>query len=99
LHEFGTQALGTQAPVPEHRVAPSALRLCEVGIEGRTLPVPSRPFDARHLTNHESTRSYLHTYVFELRLAGLSCSFLHYPHCQSLVADTRFGLATRLCHR
>jgi hypothetical protein len=46
------QALGALAPIPERRVASSAFRWGEVGIEKRTLLVPLRPLGARHLTNH-----------------------------------------------
>ena len=85
LRELEPQALGTLAPVSERRVAPGALCLREVGIEDRALLVPLRPLGTRHLTNHQSTRRDLDTYVLELRLASLSCSFLHSPHRQSLV--------------
>ncbi len=82
------EALRALTPIPERRVAPSALGRCEVGIEDRTLLVPLRPLGARHLTYYQSTRRNLLPDVLELRLALRGCSLLHSPHLQSLVAES-----------
>jgi hypothetical protein len=81
------QTLGALAPLPEQRVASCALSLREVGLEHRVLLVPPHPLGTRHLTNHESARGDLRTDVLQLRPPVLSCSVLHSPHLQSVVAE------------
>jgi hypothetical protein len=74
------EALRAVTPIPQHRVASSALCWREVRFEDRTLLVPPRALGARHLTDDQHTRRNLLAYVLELRLARLGCSLLHSPH-------------------